>query len=193
MEYDTSNDILNPTSGIRSQAQVTPFVGTFAGEFTSFLSSNLTGSTYIALDDEDRFVFAIRGRVGSILAGDISDVPGGLRLYSGGGGSVRGYQQYFIGPLDSQGDPTGGLSVVEAGAEMRARIFGDVGAVVFLEAGSVADTVAPTFSQGVQYAAGTGLRYYSPIGPIRVDVGVPLNPRRVDNKFEVYFSIGQAF
>lgn len=193
MEYDTSNDILNPTSGIRSRATVTPFAGTFDGDFTPFISADLTGSTYIALDDADRFVFAIRGRVGSILARDISDVPGGRRLYSGGGGSVRGYQQYYIGPLDSNGDPTGGLSVVEAGAEMRARIYGDIGAVVFLEAGSVTDTPAPTFSEGVQYAAGAGLRYYSPIGPIRVDVGVPLNPRSVDNSFEVYFSIGQAF
>ena len=47
--------------------------------------------------------------------------------------------------------------------------------------------------EGVQVAAGVGLRYYSPIGPIRVDVGVPLNARASDDSFQVYFSIGQAF
>jgi len=51
----------------------------------------------------------------------------------------------------------------------------------------------PTFSEGVQLAAGIGLRYYSPLGPIRADVGVPLNARSSDHSFQVYFSIGQAF
>ena len=64
---------------------------------------------------------------------------------------------------------------------------------MFLEAASVSEDVVPTFSEGVQYAAGAGLRYYSPIGPIRVDVGVPLNGRRQDDAFQIYFSIGQAF
>jgi translocation and assembly module TamA len=53
--------------------------------------------------------------------------------------------------------------------------------------------MVPTFSEGVQYAAGVGLRYYSPIGPIRMDVGFPLNPRSTDDSFQIYFSVGQAF
>ncbi len=106
---------------------------------------------------------------------------------------MRGYQERFIGPLDANRDPTGGLSVIETGAELRARIYGDFGAAVFVEAASVSEEVVPIFSDGFQYAAGAGLRYYSPTGPIRVDVGVPLNARRVDDAFQIYFSIGQAF
>lgn len=191
--YNSTDDALNPTDGIRARASVTPFIGSFDHQFASFLRTDVTASTYFNLSDSGRYVIALRGRVGSILAKDLTEVPAGRRLYSGGGGSVRGYKERFIGPLDSNNDPTGGLSVIEGGAEFRARIYGDFGAAVFLEAGSVSEEVAPTFSEGVQYAAGAGLRYYSPIGPIRVDVGVPLNGRSVDDDFQIYFSIGQAF
>lgn len=191
--YDDTNDPLNPAEGIRARAAVTPFAGTFDHEFTSFLRGDLTATTYFGLDAEDRYIIALRGRAGSVLAQDLSDVPGGQRLFSGGGGSVRGYAERSIGPLNSQNDPTGGLSVLEFGAEFRARIVGDFGAAVFIEGASVAEEVVPVFSEGVQYSAGGGLRYFSPIGPIRIDVGVPLNPRDSDNNFQVYFSIGQAF
>ena len=70
---------------------------------------------------------------------------------------------------------------------------GDIGGVVFLEGGSVSTEVFPNFEEEVQWATGLGFRYYSPVGPVRLDVGVPLNPRDVDNDFEFYFAIGQAF
>jgi len=119
-------------------------------------------------------------------------VPPTKRLYSGGGGSVRGYAQDYIGPLD-HGNPRGGRSVLEAGVELRARLFGDIGGAIFTEAGSVSTETYPDFEDGIQTAAGLGLRYYSPAGPIRVDVAFPINPRSQDDAFQVYFSIGQAF
>jgi translocation and assembly module TamA len=106
---------------------------------------------------------------------------------------VRGYSERSIGPENSRGEPSGGLSVVEAGLEMRSRFWGDVGGALFVEGGSVSEEVAPVFDEGVQVAAGGGLRYFSPVGPIRVDVGVPVNPRDSDDAFQVYLSIGQAF
>lgn len=191
--YDTSNDVLDPTGGIRLRAEVTPFAGQFDGDFTAFLRGDVIGATYFELDEADRFVLAVRGRAGSIIAEDLSRVPPGRRVYSGGGGSVRGYRERSIGPLDAFGDPTGGLSVLEGGVELRAKIGWDIGAAFFVEAASVSEEVVPTLAEGVQVAAGVGLRYYSPIGPIRVDVGVPLNARASDDSFQVYFSIGQAF
>ena len=76
---------------------------------------------------------------------------------------------------------------------MRSRFWGDIGGALFVEAGSVSEEVAPVFDDGVQVAAGAGVRYFSPVGPIRVDVGVPVNPRDSDDDFQVYLSIGQAF
>ncbi len=192
-EYISTDDPLNPTEGWVVRANATPFLGHFDENFVPFLNLETSASTYFALDGDARYVLAVRGRAGSILAQELEDVPPGRRLYSGGGGSVRGYEERHIGPLGANGDPIGGLSVLEGGVEFRARVYGDFGTAVFLEAGSVAEDTVPTFEEGVQYAAGGGLRYFSPVGPIRVDVGVPLNPRRGDDNFIVYFSIGQAF
>jgi translocation and assembly module TamA len=83
--------------------------------------------------------------------------------------------------------------VVEVVGELRAQVYGDFGVAVFAGAGSVTEDVVPTFSDGLQFAAGVGLRYHTPLGPVRVDFAVPLNPRRVDDSYQFYFSIGQAF
>lgn len=191
--FDGTDDLLNPSTGERARLELTPFVGSFDGEFAPFLTLDATGSTYHALDAANRYVLAARARFGAILADSLEIVPPTRRLYAGGGGSVRGYAQRFVGPLDATGDPTGGRSALELGGELRARLYGDFGGVVFVEAGSVSESVAPDFAEGVQVAAGIGFRYYSLAGPIRMDFGVPLNGRDSDDAFQVYFSIGQAF
>jgi len=98
-----------------------------------------------------------------------------------------------VGPLDALNDPIGGLSAAEIGGELRARLLGDIGGTVFVEAGTVGEDSVPDFDAGVQFAAGVGFRYFSPAGPIRVDLALPLNPRDADDSFQLYFSIGQAF
>ncbi|MEM9736106.1 MAG: BamA/TamA family outer membrane protein, partial [Pseudomonadota bacterium] len=184
---------LNPTEGARFRAEVTPFIGAFDSEFAGFLTLDTTGSAYFDLTDEGDYVLAGRARLGTILSDDLDTVPQTRRLYSGGGGSVRGYAQRFIGPLDVNDDPTGGRSVIELGGELRARLFGDLGGVIFVEAGQVDEEIFPAFSDGIQVAAGLGIRYFSPAGPIRVDVGFPVNGRDADDFFQLYISIGQAF
>ncbi|MEM7667921.1 MAG: BamA/TamA family outer membrane protein, partial [Pseudomonadota bacterium] len=192
-EYDGSNDLLNPTEGIRFRADVIPFIGQFDGDLANFLSIDTKGSTYYDFTGSGDYVLAGRGRFGSIIADDVTTVSDTRRLYSGGGNSVRGYQQRFIGPLDANDDPTGGLSAVELGIEMRATLVGALGGVIFVDAGSVSEEVFPAFEEGVQVAAGLGFRFYSPAGPIRVDIAFPVNGRDVDDTFQFYFSIGQAF
>lgn len=192
--YDGTDDLLNPTQDARLRVDVTPLAGLSDEDDTPiFVAVDSVGSAYLKFDAAGRHVLAFRARLGSVIAGDAADVPAGRRLYSGGGGSVRGYAERSIGPENSRGDPAGGLSVVEAGLEMRSRFWGDVGGALFVEGGSVSEEVAPVFDEGVQVAAGGGLRYFSPVGPIRVDLGVPVNPRDSDDNFQVYLSIGQAF
>ncbi len=193
--YDGTDDRLNPTKDARLRVDVTPLAGLSDddGDTPVFVSVDGVGSAYLKFDEPGNHVLAVRGRLGSVIAQDASDVPAGRRLYSGGGGSVRGFAERSIGPENSRGDPAGGLSVAEAGIEMRSRFWGDIGGALFVEAGSVGEEIAPTFDEGVQVAAGGGVRYFSPIGPIRVDVGVPLNPRDSDDAFQLYLSIGQAF
>ncbi|MEM7189125.1 MAG: autotransporter assembly complex family protein [Pseudomonadota bacterium] len=192
-EYDGSDDKLNPSTGQRLRLELTPFVGSFDGSFAGFLTADAIGSAYFDLTGSKDYIFASRARLASILTDELETVPQTRRLYAGGGGSVRGYAQDFIGPLDTSNDPVGGLSALELGAEMRARLYGDLGGTIFVEAGSVSEQSFPDFAEGMQVAAGLGLRYFSPAGPIRVDFAVPLNQRDADDDFQIYFSIGQAF
>lgn len=191
--YDDTDDLLNPSRGFRAQIRATPFAGMIGGAPVSFGIVDGSVSTYFDLTGRQRHIFAVRGRLAFAPAGDVDVVAANRRLYSGGGGSVRGYRERFIGPLDADGDPVGGLSAVEAGAEIRSRVTGDFGVAAFVEAGSVSTSVYPDLDNGVRVAAGLGFRYYSPIGPVRADVGVPLNPRSVDDSFQIYVSLGQAF
>jgi translocation and assembly module TamA len=191
--YDGSNNLLDPTTGSRLRLEATPFLGAFDDTDAEFLVLDATGSVYHPLDDAHHFVIAARGRIASILAPDLETVPATRRLYSGGGGSIRGYAQDFIGPLNGNNDPVGGLSALEAGVELRVRLFGDIGGVVFAEAGSVSTEMIPDFAESMQAAVGFGARYHSPAGPIRLDFGFPVNGRSADDFFQFYFSIGQAF
>jgi translocation and assembly module TamA len=188
-----SNNLLDPTEGMRLRLEATPFIGAFDASDTEFLVLDSTGSIYRPLNSAHRYVVAVRGRMAAILAPDLDSIPATRRLYAGGGGSVRGYAVDFIGPLDSDDDPIGGRSALEAGAELRARLFGDIGGVVFAEAGAVSTGMLPDFDEGVQAAVGLGLRYHSPAGPIRIDAAFPVDRRSADDSFQVYFSIGQAF
>ncbi|MFN3615927.1 MAG: autotransporter assembly complex protein TamA [Rubrimonas sp.] len=192
--YDVTDDLLNPTRGLRFRADATPFAGQSEdGDTPLFTRVDTTGSVYQALDSDGLYVLAGRARGGFILAGDEGAIPASRRFYSGGGGSVRGYADRSIGPLDDRGNPEGGLSVIEVGAELRAQVADPFGVALFVEGGAVSEDPWPSFSDGAQFAAGLGLRYMSPVGPIRLDVGVPLNARREDDAFQFYISIGQAY
>ena len=190
--YDGSDDLLNPTSGARLDATLTPYVSV-VGESAKFIRGDATGSLYYSPLESDRVVLAARGRFGSLAGSSRGDIPANLRFYAGGGGSVRGYAFRSVGPLDDDDDPIGGRSVVELGLEARIKVTDTIGIVPFLDAGQVYETPWPQ-GENLQYAAGLGLRYYTAFGPLRVDVATPLNRRKgIDRIYQFYISIGQAF
>ena len=192
LRYDSADDLFDPTEGIRATLAGTPFFGAADGSPTSFVRVEATGATYFALTEE--LVLAVRGRYGSILAEDTTDVPGSTRFYAGGGGSVRGYGYQMAGPLDAAGNPRGGRSVMEAGAEARYRVSETIGVVAFVDGGQAYENTLPSLGDDLLWGAGLGLRYYTPIGPVRFDVAVPLDRRSgVDDAFQIYVSLGQAF
>ncbi|MEL6875924.1 MAG: BamA/TamA family outer membrane protein, partial [Pseudomonadota bacterium] len=186
--YDASDDLLDPTSGFRLGARVAPEASLQSGSFF-YVRSQIDGSAYFPASD--RVVLAGRVRLGSIAGAGNNRIAPSRRLYSGGGGSVRGYGFQRIGPRDAGNDPVGGRSLVEFSLEARVR-FGSFGVVPFIDAGNVYTDSLPDFS-GLRYGAGLGVRYYSDFGPIRVDVGTPLNRQPGDSRITVYVSLGQAF
>jgi translocation and assembly module TamA len=189
---DATDDRLNPTRGTRLNLAMTPYYGN--GDSTVlFLSSVAGGSAYYAIDADRRFVLAGRARFGSVVGESTEDLPANKRFYAGGGGSIRGYEFQTVGPLDASDDPLGGRSLIELSAEVRARITDEIGLVPFVDGGTVFDSSYPDFDETLRWAAGIGLRYFTGVGPVRVDFAFPLNGRDVDDTFQFYVSFGQAF
>jgi translocation and assembly module TamA len=188
LSYDGSDDLLNPTRGFRLAARVSP-EASLQGSAFGYFKGQLDGSSYMPVSD--RIVLAGRVRLGAIWGASAERIAPTRRFYAGGGGSVRGYGYQKIGPVDINGDPAGGRSLAEFSIEARIR-FGDFGVVPFFDGGNLYAAKLPTF-RNPRYGAGLGVRYYTSFGPIRVDVGTPINRRAGDSRVAVYVSLGQAF
>jgi translocation and assembly module TamA len=159
-----------------------------------FTVIRLTGRHYFDIGEDGRSVLATRASLGSEPALSIGGIPPDKYFYAGGGGSVRGFVYQSAGPRDNFNNPLGGASVIEASVEFRQRIGKSWGAVAFVDAGSAYPYFLPDFSLfAPRVGAGVGARYYTDFGPVRVDVGFPLNRREGDPPFGVYVSLGQAF
>ena len=155
----------------------------------------LITSEILELIRDGRSVAEIMSLGSTILGADAMNIAPSRRLYSGGGGSVRGYGYQRLGPQDVDGDPVGGRGLAEFALEARVRLKGfggNFGIVPFLDGGSLTDKAWPGLKNW-QFGAGLGVRYYSSFGPIRIDVGTPLNPRSRDSRIAVTVSLGQAF
>lgn len=188
LAYDGSDNLLDPTNGFRLSARVSPEVS-FLNQRTAYVRAQFDGSGYFPV--AKKIVLAGRVRLGMIAGAGRSDLAPSRRFYAGGGGSVRGYGYQKIGPEDVFGDPVGGKSLAEFAVEARIR-FGDFGIVPFLDAGNLYESGQPTF-RSLRYGAGIGVRYYTNFGPIRVDLGTPLNRRSGESRIGLYVSLGQAF
>lgn len=191
MKYDASNDLLNPTEGYRLTAALTPWFPMGGDTTRSFVEARATGTAYWGLGDDT--VLAGRLALGSITGATLAAIPPHKRFYTGGGGSVRGFAFQKAGPRDTADKPTGGRSLAEMGVEVRYKITDTIGLVPFVDAGGVFDSAFPDFSTPLRVGAGFGVRYYTDFGPLRVDVGFPLNPQSGDARWQLYLSLGQAF
>jgi translocation and assembly module TamA len=188
LSYDGSDNLLDPTRGFRVSGRLSPELSLQNGVF-GYARVQLDASAYRPVSD--RVVLAGRVRIGHIAGASASRIAPSRRFYAGGGGSVRGFGFQAIGPRDANNDPIGGRSLAEFGLEARVR-FGNFGIVPFLDGGNIYRSALPGLSN-MRFGAGIGARYYTNFGPIRVDVGTPLNPQRGDPKLAVYVSLGQAF
>lgn len=186
--WDTEGDPLTLSSGARASLFVIPYTG--SDQFTRL---ELVGRTRRQFGTNDRFTLAGRLRVAATAGSALRSLPVNKRVFSGGGSSVRGYDFQAVGPLDADGVPIGGRSAVEAAIEARAKIFGPFQVAAFTDAGAVYSSSFPDFDGDYLVGAGGGLRYLSSIGPIRLDVAVPLEKRPTDRGFQFYISLGQPF
>jgi outer membrane protein insertion porin family len=195
------------------------------GSEVGFVKSFAQGFFYRRLPGRRATVFAFGGRLGlasgfdrevvsldedgnPVLGPDgqpvvevVSDLPASERFFAGGDTSVRGYALDRLGTpetIDRNGFPRGGNAVMILNAELRVPIVGGFGAVGFMDAGNVFNRVSDFDFGEIKPTAGMGLRYLSPIGPLRVDLGFKLDRGRLptgeqERLTELHISLGQAF
>ena len=194
LTYDSTGPegLFNPTHGIKARLTLTP-TEPFGVGSSFFTLAQLSGSTYLNLSGtEGRSVLALRAVVGSAFGATTFQIPPDQRFYAGGSATVRGYRFQSAGPLFRDNRPTGGSSLTAATVEFRQRFGESFGAVVFADAGQVGQSSAP-FTGTLFESIGVGGRYYTSIGPIRLDIAVPLEKRRKDPILQAYIGLGQSF
>jgi translocation and assembly module TamA len=126
--------------------------------------------------------------------GASQEIPLNERFYAGGPNSVRGFEYQTVGPLDSDGDPLGGrFKLVWNVVELRRAVYRMIGVVGFFDLGNVWPDVAAVRLADIRSAAGVGLRANTPIGIVRLDYGVNLDPEAGEAARLVSFGMGQAF
>ena len=202
-----ANPLDDPTSGVRINLGVTPSEslgsgndiaqdGTRAGD-SFFTILQASASTYLdfhhlGLSRPGKSVLAVRGVVASVQGASTFALPPDQRLYAGGSNTIRGYKYEQVSPLFPDNRPIGGTSLDAIQVEFRQRIVGNIGAALFADAGQVGTDSAP-FHGPLRLGVGVGLRYYTSIGPIRLDVGLPVDKIPGDDSFELYIGLGEAF
>ena len=194
--FDNAGNPLDSWKGVRARVQVRPTVGRYRNDFFVY-PTRLDVAGFYPLgereDDRPRVVLAGRVAIGTTFYNKVHDLPVSLRWYGGGGGSVRGYAYQSLGPRRDK-DPLGGASIVEVSGEARIAVWDAISVVPFIDGGNVYAEQMPDISaDSLRWGAGLGLRYQTPIGPLRLDVATPLNPRKDDGPVSLYLSIGQSF
>lgn len=188
LTYDRRDDPLDTTSGYFLRGELTPFFETVDGQGGAHMT--LDARAYRAFGEEERLVGATRLQLGALVGPQAADAPPGMLFYSGGGGTVRGHPYQSLDATHDDGNSLGGRAFAAFSAEARFGVTDAIGVVAFGDVGYVG---ADGFGDGESHAgAGLGLRYKTPVGPIRLDVAMPVSGETGDG-VQLYIGIGQAF
>lgn len=185
--YDRRDNTLDTQNGFFISAELTPFYEQYKSQTGGLFE--MDARAFSSFGAEDSTVLAGRLQLGSLVGPDAVDAPPGYLFYSGGGGTVRGQPYESLG-ANQDGRSLGGKALAVLSGEVRYSITDTIGVVGFADAGFVG---ADSFDEGEWHAgAGLGMRYKTPIGPIRVDAAFPVSGE-TSKKMQLYIGIGQAF
>jgi outer membrane protein insertion porin family len=189
--WDSRDDPFNPRKGYYHSFQVEWALTAIGSQvdYTKYLGMM---SGYFSLD---RFTLALLARGGlADFIGKEMVLPLNKRFFLGGRSSVRGFARDQVGPKSDDGTPMGGDVMANLKAELRFPVYKDFGMALFWDAGQVWIRDQEKVSWGtLRHAAGGGLRYNTPVGPISLDVGWKLDRKEGETPYEWYFTIGNVF
>ncbi|HEY1910499.1 MAG TPA: outer membrane protein assembly factor BamA [Vicinamibacterales bacterium] len=199
-QHSTADSLLNAHHGYQLSLHFED-AGTILGGSFNFV--NASGDVRQYLPINDNVVLASRLQFGNLrpAGDDEANIPFAKRYFLGGATSVRGWGRFEISPLTESGLPIGGDSLLAFSEELRAALHGNLGAVFFLDVGNVWAKSWAFDLTDLRYAIGPGLRYQTPVGPLRLDFGYQLNPipnlqvngEPQTRRWRIHFSIGQAY
>lgn len=193
LRWTNVDSLLDPTQGYSIYFRFIPTVQILRPQFAYGIVT-LTGTSYYALNTSGSVVFAAKGMFGTIQGSPRRIIPPSERFYAGSETALRGYAYRTVSPLKDRDKPTGGRSLMIYSGELRVHATKNFGFVGFYDFGNVYSPPLPELKRPLLHAVGLGLRYYTPVGPLRLDVAFPLNRRKhVDGFYQLYLSVGQAF
>jgi outer membrane protein insertion porin family len=187
---DRRDDPFDPTRGWFTSATL-ELSRPGLGSDLSFLRSYL--QLYRFTPVRRRLIVASTARLGMARTYRGEPLIPSERFFAGGATSVRGYRENDLGPRSIFADADGGAALFVANGELRFPIYRWVRGVGFIDLGDVYPTVSDVLQSGVQVGAGGGLRLDTPIGLLRLDLAVPVNPRPFDPQWRMHFGLGHAF
>ena len=211
---DTRDDLADPSRGTFLSGEASVASRAIGGQ-VGFIKTYVQGFWFAQVPGARRVIFATRAATGladgfprTVQAVDengipipgetetIEDLPASERFFAGGDTSIRGFALDTVGApntISAQGFPKGGNAVVILNAELRVPVWREVGMALFVDGGNVFNRVTELDLGSLRGSAGFGVRYRSPIGPVRLDLGFKMDRRESESRTALHFSIGQAF
>lgn len=190
--YDASDDPLDPKKGYTLSYMITPYQS-LSHANQRFAKQRFTTTIYIPLSPKQNLILALRMQFGSIAGANRKNIPLPKLFLGGSEDDLRGYKYKTVSPVIGT-KPLGGRSAIFSSIELRMRVMPKIGIVPFADFGTVTFSEIPSFTAKWFKSVGVGLRYFAFFGPLRFDIGFPLDKReKIDSNFQIYASVGQAF